>query len=62
MPKLVKELKDIDVRRKAHRLDALGKPAAAFHNVGGCIRPKTAWWPCKLFRDRQILPLRQPQA
>ena len=35
MPKLVKELKDIDVRRKGHRLDASGKPAAAFHSVGG---------------------------
>ena len=35
MPKLVKELKDIDVRRKAHRLDASGKPVAAFYSVGG---------------------------
>ena len=35
MPKLVKELKDIDVRRKSHRLNSSGRPVPAFHSVGG---------------------------
>ena len=35
MPKLVKELKDIDVRRKTHHVNSLGKPSVAYHSVGG---------------------------
>ena len=49
MPKLVKELKDIDVRRKTHRVSASGKASIAFHSVGGvsglqlrCAPPKGA--------------------
>ncbi|MDC2963442.1 integrase arm-type DNA-binding domain-containing protein [Gammaproteobacteria bacterium] len=47
MPKLVKELKDIDVRRKTHRVSTSGKASVAFHSVGGvsglqlrCAPPK----------------------
>ena len=49
MPKVAKELKDIDLRRKTYRTDALGNTAVAFYSVVGvsglqlrCAPPKGA--------------------
>ena len=49
MPKVAKELKDIDLRRKTYRTDASGKTGVAFYSVGGvsglqlrCAPPKGA--------------------
>ena len=35
MPKVAKELKDIDVRRLTFGINSAGKPVVAFHAVGG---------------------------
>ena len=35
MPKVVKELMDIDLDRKTYRTDASGKTVVAFYSVGG---------------------------